>query len=86
MKQFRLRILSPEGELFAGTVSRLIVRSSGGDLAVLAGHAPMVAVLPAGTVRIRKNDSDRQELAIACGGGLLAVRNGEVWILDETGC
>ena len=45
MNTFRLIVSSPEGELFNGQAKALFVRGSNGDLAVLAGHIPLVTAV-----------------------------------------
>ena len=42
MSTFPLKITSPEGDLFCGDAVMLSVRSTEGDLAIMAGHIPFV--------------------------------------------
>jgi F-type H+-transporting ATPase subunit epsilon len=48
MNTFRLKITSPEGDLFCDSVVKLSVRAAEGDLAVMAGHIPFVTALKSG--------------------------------------
>ncbi len=42
MKTFLLKVSSPEGDIFSGEVTKLSVRGTEGELAVMAGHIPFV--------------------------------------------
>lgn len=52
MSTFQLSVVSPDGKLYSGDVFALYVRGSDGDLAVLAGHAPLVTGRSAGVCRL----------------------------------
>lgn len=71
MNTFRLIVSSPEGELFNGQAEALFVRGSDGDLAVLAGHIPLVTAVQECVCRVIL--SDGKERTAKCGGGILKV-------------
>jgi F-type H+-transporting ATPase subunit epsilon len=50
--QLRVRLVTPERTLFESTVTAVELPSKSGDLEVLYGHAPLMAELGAGDVRI----------------------------------
>lgn len=50
MATFQLSLVSPEKLLFAGQVDQVDLPGAEGDFGVLAGHAPIVAVLRPGIV------------------------------------
>lgn len=50
MSTFQLSLVSPEDLLFAGQVDQVDLPGAEGDFGVLAGHAPVVAVLRPGIV------------------------------------
>ncbi len=52
-KTFSLSLVTPEGAAFEGEAERLIVPGAAGEIGVLARHAPLVAMLRAGEIRIR---------------------------------
>ena len=56
MKQYRLTVSSPDGNIYQGDVVALYVRGCEGDLAVLAGHVPFVTALKPCDVRIELED------------------------------
>lgn len=48
----RVAVVSPEEVLFEGDATQVITRTTEGDVAFLAGHAPFVGVLAAGETRV----------------------------------
>lgn len=80
---FDLKIFSPDGDSFSGKVSALYVRTTEGDMAVLPGHAPLIAVTVPCSCRFitHDNDGDPQEHVIKVTGGLLSVDNNNVALL-----
>ena len=50
MPSFQLSLVSPEKPLFAGPVDQVDLPGVEGDFGVLAGHAPIVAMLRPGIV------------------------------------
>ncbi|MBQ1441467.1 MAG: F0F1 ATP synthase subunit epsilon [Clostridia bacterium] len=80
---FRLKISSPDGDSFKGRVSALYVRTTEGDMAVLPGHAPLIAVTVPCAARYvtHDNDGDPQEHVINVTGGLLSVDGDKVTLL-----
>ncbi|MGI6175749.1 MAG: ATP synthase F1 subunit epsilon [Christensenellales bacterium] len=55
MNTFQLDIMTPEQQFFTGAVEALTVDASDGELTVLAGHAPLVASLSVGNIRLKQN-------------------------------
>ena len=78
MNTFRLQIVTPDGEVFNGQATRLIVRTNNGDVAIMARHADYVAVLGMGAAVV-VTESERKNAA--CMNGMLSVSNGEVTVL-----
>ena len=82
MSTFPLKIVTPDGLLFDGEAEKIIVRTSEGDMAILARHINCVA--PLGMGRATVVDSDGNRRYAACIGGMLAVQNGEVSLVPTT--
>lgn len=51
-----VRLLTPEGPLFDGVAQMVIVPSVAGEVGILARHAPFIAQLRVGDVRIHQPD------------------------------
>ena len=78
---FPLKIVTPDGLIFDGQAEKLIVRTTTGDVAILARH--MNAVFPLGMGQAIV-ESEGQRRTAACIGGLLSVINGSVTLVPTT--
>ena len=81
MSTFSLSVVSPDGKLFSGEAFALYVRGSDGDLAILAGHAPLVTAVQPGTCRIEFEDGEEKSFTLE--GGLLNVGKSAVSLLTS---
>ena len=82
MKTYPLTVSSPDGNLFKGPVSQLILRGSEGDLAVMAGHIPFMTAVKPGLCRILLEDGTEKKAYTD--GGLLSVGADAVTLLSES--
>ena len=80
MSQFHLQIITPDGVQFDGDSSQLSVRATEGELAIMAGHLPLVTALSAGECRVYTQDGIRKA---HCSGGMLSC-NKEITRLFST--
>ncbi len=69
MSTFPLQIITPEKIFFEGKVQRLIVRTTEGDVGILAKHEKYVAALPSGPVKVTLEDGT-ERLAALSGGAI----------------
>lgn len=81
MTPFPLKIVSPDGMEFEGMVEQLTVRSTTGDIGILAGHTPCVAPLGMGRATVVV---DGQKRYAACIGGMLSVSKDGVTLVPTT--
>ena len=81
MTAFPLRIVTPDGLEFEGQAEELIVRSTTGDIGILAGHVNCVAPLGMGRATVVIDGKKRYG---ACIGGMLSVMNGAVTLVPTT--
>lgn len=81
MTPFKLKIVTPDGLLFDGEAEELIVRTTGGDVAILARHMNYVAPLGMGRAVVVTGGERR---TAACIGGMLSVVDGEVTLVPTT--
>ena len=81
MTPFPLTIVTPYGVAFDGQAEELIVRTTTGDIGIMAGHLPCVAPLGTGRATVVV---DGQKRYAACIGGMLSVVNGEVRLVPTT--
>lgn len=78
MKSFKLKIITPEKVFFDEETEQIIVRTTEGDIGILAGHENYVADLPAGPFRVK---IDGKFKVAAISGGALKVSKEAVTIL-----
>ncbi len=81
MMAFKLKIVTPDGLIFDGEAEKLIVRTSGGDVCILARHMDYVAPLGMGMAIVEANGKRR---TAACIGGMLSVSGGECTLVPTT--
>ena len=81
MNAFPLKIVTPDGMEFEGLVDELIVRTTSGDMGILAGHINCVAPLGMGMATILMDGKKRYG---ACIGGMLSVMDGKVTLVPTT--
>ena len=81
MNSFPLKIVTPDGLIFDGQAEELIVRSTTGDIGILAGHINCVAPLGMGRATVITGGSRRYA---ACIGGMVSVLDGVVTLVPTT--
>lgn len=81
MTPFHLKIVTPDGLIYDGNAEELIVRTTAGDVAILARHINYVAALGMGRAIVVSNGNRR---TAACIGGMLSVIDGEVTLVPTT--
>jgi F-type H+-transporting ATPase subunit epsilon len=65
---FDVSLVTPDGPVFEGEAEMLIVPGADGEIGVLARHAPLVALLKAGSTRVHiRRDSEVREFATGPG-------------------
>ena len=81
MTPFNLKIVTPYGLAFDGQAQQLTVRTTSGDMGILAGHIDCVAPLGMGQATIV---TDGKRRYAACIGGMLSVVQGNVTLVCTT--
>ena len=81
MTPFSLKIVTPDGVRFEGEVQKLVVRTTTGDVGILAGHINYVAPLGMGEAMVVVDGEKRYA---ACIGGMVSVVDGKVTLLPTT--
>ena len=52
MADLQVSVVSADQEVWSGTASMVVARTVVGEIGILAGHQPLLAILAAGEVRI----------------------------------
>ena len=81
MNSFPLKIVTPDGLQFEGQAEQLTVRTTSGDIGILAGHTNCVAPLGMGRATVISDGTRRYA---ACIGGMVSVVNGAVTLVATT--
>jgi F-type H+-transporting ATPase subunit epsilon len=75
-------IVSAEGEIFSGPAKMVFLPAAEGEIGVAPRHAPLLALLKAGEVRVQPPEGE--ELSFFVGGGALEVQPARVTVLADT--
>lgn len=81
MTGFPLKIVTPDGVQFDGTAQQLRVRTTTGDVSILARHLNYVAPLGMGEASVLVEGQKRYA---ACIGGMVSVVDGQVTLVPTT--
>ena len=66
-RRFEVSLVTPEGAAFEGECEMLIVPGAAGEIGILARHAPLVAMLKAGSTRVHVRETEVLEFATGPG-------------------
>lgn len=77
----QLEIVTPERLAYSEEVDEVVVPGADGELGILPHHAPLLATLGAGELRIRRGGESE---VFAVTGGFVQVRPDKVVVLAET--
>src|SRR6478736_5018310 len=76
-----VQVVSAERVVWSGEATNIIARTTDGDIGVLPGHEPVLAILVPSAVEIFSVDNHREIVAVD--GGFISVGQGRVSILAE---
>ncbi|HEX5247680.1 MAG TPA: ATP synthase F1 subunit epsilon [Gaiellaceae bacterium] len=71
--KFSVSLVTPEGPAFEGEAEMIVVPGATGEIGVLARHAPLVAMLNAGSTRVYLDMDSDQIQTFATGPGFFQV-------------
>ena len=66
-RRFEVSLVTPEGPAYEGEAEMLIVPGDAGEIGILARHAPLVAMLKAGSTRVHVQQNEVLEFATGPG-------------------
>lgn len=79
--KINFEITTPERTVFSDQVDEVILPTPQGEIGVLPHHIPLVSILSAGEVRIKKGEEVRY---IAVSGGFIQVKPNKLVVLADT--
>ena len=81
-QHFQVELVSVEAKIWSGEADTVVARTTEGELAVLAGHAPLLGQLKDPS-RIRIKTAGGDDIAYDIGGGFLSINNDTITVLAE---
>lgn len=81
MNKVKVKIVTPQREMYNGQADIVIFRSKSGDVGIMHGHLPMVTVLDYGVLRLMENGEVVKRAAVF--GGFAEIDGESVNILTD---
>ncbi|CAN5205428.1 hypothetical protein BH09ACT2_BH09ACT2_03470 [soil metagenome] len=79
-RQLQVSVVSADHEVWSGTATMVVARTTEGEIGILPGHEPLLAILSAGEVRITTGSGSAAVRANA-EDGFLSVEHDTVTIV-----
>ncbi|MEE8550032.1 MAG: ATP synthase F1 subunit epsilon [Gemmatimonadota bacterium] len=79
-RRFNVSVISPERTLYEGEAQFAVVPAFDGEIGILADHAPLMAVLGDGILRLETEEGTRR---FRLSGGFVQVVENRVSVLSE---
>lgn len=76
-----LEIITPDKKLYSGDIEAIKLPGAEGSFGILNNHAPIIATLKKGTVKV--TDIKKQVENFEINGGVVEVLNNKVTVLAE---
>jgi F-type H+-transporting ATPase subunit epsilon len=76
-----VEVVSAERRVWSGEASMVVARTTEGELGILTGHEPTLAVLVAGEVRVEPESGS--SVVASVDGGFLSVEHDTVLVVAE---
>ncbi len=78
----KLDIISPQRTLYSGEVSLVQFPGANGSFEVLNNHAPMIALLKAGSIKLQENNNAKEQF-VEVAGGVVELSDNVITVLAE---
>lgn len=79
MAELNVSVVSAERRVWEGSATQIIAKTTEGEIGILAGHQPMLAILAEGEIRV--TTSAGEKIAVDAAGGFLSVDHDTVTIV-----
>lgn len=77
----QVELVSADSRVWSGEASIVVARTVDGDLGILPGHAPVLALLAPGEVRIQPVSGDA--VTATTDGGFLSVEHDRITLVSD---
>lgn len=81
MAELMVSVVAADREVWSGAAKQVVARTTEGEIGILPGHEPILAILSGGEVRVTA--ADGQRLTAQADGGFMSVENDNVTILAD---
>jgi len=78
--KLEVHVVTPEREVWTGEADMVVTQTVEGQLGILPGHAPLLAMLDIGPLRVK---TDGDEVRSVIDGGFFHVRDDRIDVLAE---
>ena len=82
MAELKVSVVSADHEVWSGTAKQIIARTTEGEIGILPGHEPILAILSQGEVRVTTIDGD--VVTANADDGFLSVEHDTVTIVASS--
>ena len=79
MAELQVSLVSADNEVWSGQAKQVVARTTEGEIGILGGHEPLLAILASGEVRITVTDGT--VVTANAADGFLSVENNNVTIV-----
>jgi F-type H+-transporting ATPase subunit epsilon len=79
MAELKVSVVSADSEVWSGLAKQVVARTTEGEIGILAGHEPILAILGAGEVRVTTPEGS--VITANAEDGFLSVENNTVTIV-----
>ncbi|MBN8696408.1 MAG: ATP synthase F1 subunit epsilon [Bacteroidetes bacterium] len=77
----KLEIITPDKKVYSGDVSAVKLPGADGSFGIMNNHAPIIATLKKGTVKVTETSNKVETFEI--NGGVVEVLNNKIIVLAE---
>jgi F-type H+-transporting ATPase subunit epsilon len=79
MAALRVSVVSADKDVWSGEATMVVAKTVEGEIGILPGHEPMLAILATGNVRVTTVDGTK--ITANAEGGFLSVENNNVSVV-----
>lgn len=84
MAELHVELVAADRRVWSGEASLVVARTPAGDIGIMPGHQPLLAVMQSGPVVIRTTgESGEGTVVAAVHGGFLSYTDGKLSLLTE---
>ncbi|WP_176582868.1 F0F1 ATP synthase subunit epsilon [Streptomyces marincola] len=84
MAELHVELVAADRQVWSGRASRVVARTVSGEIGIMPGHQPLLAVLQSGPVTVRTTgESGEGTVVAAVHGGFISYTDGKLSLLAE---